>query len=103
MSKQIISWENVAAALASDKVVLMGECFVSYIEHDTKRQRALTLFVRVDARDPKNVRVDRGTVMGWEAIDGGQGFDSVAKGKAHARKFFQEVKKQGTQMPKMEK
>ncbi len=80
---------------------LFGSAFVTL--RDQYGERSKTLNVRVDGRDPKNVRVDRGSMMGWEAIDGGRGFSTLAKGKAFATKWVQLAVEQGSEMPDVPK
>lgn len=59
---------------------------------------------RVDARDPKNVRVDRhDLVITWEAIDGGRGFRTVEAAKRFAARWAGAAHAQKTFHPRIER
>jgi hypothetical protein len=59
---------------------------------------------RIDGRNlaREGYRVDRGSLMGWEAIDGGQGFRSLSQAKRHVENFINEANAQQTLHPRGE-
>ncbi len=66
----------------------------------TGRKRARNVAVRIDGRGG-SYRVDVKTLQGtpWEAIDGGEGFPTVAAARAHVRRWARAVKAQNTLTP----
>lgn len=70
--------------------------------------RTFTVVFRVDGRDrtresfrggPEGYRVDRGGILGWEAIDGGKGPATPKAARDLAAKYLSEIVKQGTLTP----
>lgn len=65
--------------------------------------RGHVVLFRVDGRNKarEGYRVDRGGVMGWEAIDRGEGFRTLKEAKAHADRYFNAIEAQETLTPHM--
>ena len=63
--------------------------------------RAFGATLRVDARDPHNVRVDRHDLAVWAAIDGGKGFKTLEAAKRYAERWAGAARKHKTFYPKV--
>lgn len=66
--------------------------------------RNIPAIFRIDGRNRarEGFRLDRGGVMGWEAIDDGKGFSSVPRAKQHAANYAHEAWAQQTLTPRGE-
>lgn len=60
---------------------------------------------RIDGRQRahEGYRVDRGGLMGWEAIDGGQGASNLVDARLLAKRHLAAIQKQETLVPKLER
>jgi len=65
--------------------------------------REHAVIYRIDGRNVarEGYRVDRGGIMGWEAVDGGTGPTTLRAAKALASRHFDEVVKQATLTPRL--
>ena len=81
-----VKWKKV------DPKILIGEASAPIGE------RMTNLVFRIDVRGSK-IRVDRGSMMGWEAIDGGDGVANVTKGKALVQQWLAAAIEQETVTP----
>lgn len=68
-------------------------------------QRMMTVVFRIDGRQKRRegYRVDQGGIMGWEAIDKGQGFRSVREAKAYVEKYLAAMREQEELNPRVER
>lgn len=68
-------------------------------------QRMMTVLFRIDGRQKRRegYRVDQGGIMGWEAIDRGQGFRTVRDAKAYAEKYLAAMREQEELSPRVDR
>lgn len=64
--------------------------------------REHAVIYRIDGRNVarEGFRVDRGGIMGWEAVDGGTGPKTLRAAKALASRHFDAIVQQGTLTPR---
>ena len=94
-----LKWEEHTKPGSPDKI-LTCDTVVTYDNgFGNQIKKAVTL--RIDPRDPTNVRVDRASTGTWEAIDGGNGAKSIPDAKKIAQKWVEAVAAQNTLTPKV--
>lgn len=94
-----LKWDEHTKPGSPDKILTCDTVVVYDNGYGIEIKKAVSL--RIDPRDPTNVRVDRASTGTWEAIDGGNGAKSIPEAKKIAQKWVEAVAAQKTLTPKI--